>query len=173
MNNKMTILAMLLALLSLQGFAQKDPVERIFERFSGREGYTTVYISSKMFSMFSEAGIDDPEFNALMHDLRSIRILAADKGGTQGPDFLDMVGRELPANVYEELMTVTEPGQKVKFLVREEKGKIVELLMVVGGSDNVLIDIRGNIDLKKISQLSKAIRIEGLDELEKLDNGKK
>ena len=168
MKTKSISLFLLLLLFAAQGFAQKDPVERIFEKYSGQEGYTTVYISSKMFSMFSQADIEDPEFNALINNLKSIRILAQEEGG-KDIDVIGMISRELPANVYEELMTVSEPGQKVKFLVKEENGKIAELLMVVGGGgDNVLIDIRGNINLKQISQLSKAIKIDGLDELEKL-----
>jgi len=169
MKTKSVTLLLLLILFAVQGFAQKDPVERLFEKYNGKEGYTTVYISSKMFSMFSQADIEDPEFNALMKNLKDIRILAQDEKDGKSPDFFEMIDRELPKDEYEELMTVTEPGQKVKFLVKEENGKIAELLMVVGGGgDNVLIDIRGNIDLKQISQLSKAIKIDGLDELEKL-----
>ena len=169
MKTKSVTLLLLLILFAVQGFAQKDPVERLFEKYNGKEGYTTVYISSKMFSMFSQADIEDPEFNALMKNLKGIRILAQDEKDGKSPDFFEMVSRELPKDEYEELMTVSEPGQKVKFLVKEENGKIAELLMVVGGGgDNVLIDIRGNIDLKQISQLSKAIKIDGLDELEKL-----
>ena len=148
-------------------FGQKDPVERLFEKYAGKEGYTTVYISSKMFSMFSGAGIDDPEFNDLMKNLKSIRILSEDDHSKA--DFYREVIDALPAGEYEELMTVTEPGQKLKFLVKEKEGKVVELLMVSGGGgDNVLIDIRGDINMKEIAQLSKAIHIDGLEELDKL-----
>ena len=167
----MKTMIILLWLASLvPAFGQKDPVERLFEKYGGKEGYTTVYISSKMFSMFSSADIDDPEFNDLMKSLKSIRILAEDEKKGGDTDFYKEVIGALPAGEYEELMTVTEPGQKLKFLVKEKEGKVVELLMVSGGGgDNVLIDIRGIIDMKQIAQLSKAIHIDGLEELDKLE----
>jgi hypothetical protein len=41
--------------------------------------------------------------------------------------------------------------------------------MIGGGSDNVLICITGNIDLKSISKLSKAMDIEGMENIDKVD----
>ena len=54
-----------------------------------------------------------------------------------------------------------------------ENNKIVELLLVGGGTsadDNVLISIRGIIDMKNISKIGKAFNVEGLDNLEKIDD---
>lgn len=155
--------------------AQKDPVDRLFEKYSGKEGYTTVYITSKMFSLFSEANVDDPEFNDLVNNLKSIRILATDDANLtdKNVNFYDEVMNDLPVDEYEELMVVQEKDQKLKFLVKEQDGRITELLLVAGGGgDNTLIDIRGNIDLKKVAEISKMINIEGLEELENVDKQK-
>lgn len=46
---------------------------------------------------------------------------------------------------------------------------ITEFLMIGGGKDNVLICITGNIDLKSISKLSKAMDIEGMENIEKVE----
>ncbi len=168
------ILTLLLFLTgTLPGLAQQDPVERLFEKYAGKEGYTSVYISSKMFRMFSDADIYDPEFTDLMKSLKSIRILTQDD--VNDPDekeaFYNEMFRSLPHHTYEELMTVTEPGQKVTFLVREQQGRISELIMIVGGknSENVLIDIRGDIDMKKIAGLSKIMDLRGMDKLDRLE----
>ena len=69
-------------------------------------------------------------------------------------------------------MVVREKDSDVVFLAREEKGVIVELLLIAGGSnvsDNVLISIQGEIDLENISKLAKGLNIEGMEELEKID----
>ena len=59
-----------------------------------------------------------------------------------------------------------EKDQDVKFLINENNGKIVELLLIAGGKDeNALISIQGNIDLKTISKLSKSMQIDGLKHL--------
>jgi hypothetical protein len=77
---------------------------------------------------------------------------------------------ELSLDEYEELMVVKEKDQDIKFLVKEKEDEIVELLLVIGGErNNTLISIRGIIDLKSISRLSKSLNVQGLDELEKID----
>ena len=56
------------------------------------------------------------------------------------------------------------------FLAQEENGKIVELLLVVGGeSDNALISITGVIDLSTIGKISHSMGIEGMEKLEDLE----
>ncbi|MEZ5197060.1 MAG: DUF4252 domain-containing protein [Bacteroidales bacterium] len=53
----------------------------------------------------------------------------------------------------------------------QKEGKnIKELLMVVGGQDdNALISIQGDIDLKTISKLSKSMNIDGMENLEEIE----
>ncbi|HHJ09763.1 MAG TPA: DUF4252 domain-containing protein [Bacteroidetes bacterium] len=175
MKMKKWIFAVLLTSMAVPVFAQKDAVDQLFDKYGGKDGYTTVYITSKMFSMFSEAQVDDPEFKRMMENLKSIRILANDESVDRedNVNFYDEVMKNLPADEYEELMLVMEKDQKVKFLMKEKDGKVVELLLVVGGKDdNAVIDIRGIIDMKEIAQLSKAINVSGLEELQKLDDSK-
>jgi hypothetical protein len=78
--------------------------------------------------------------------------------------------KDLPRNEYEELMVVKDSESDVIFLAREEGGVIVELLLIVSGDDdNALIAITGEIDLNTIAKLSKAMNIDGMEELENLE----
>jgi hypothetical protein len=83
--------------------------------------------------------------------------------------------KELPQTEYKELMVVKEKGQDLKFLVKDSNGRIVELLLIIGGEqDNALICIQGDdIDLKKINGLSKSMNIQGLEKLDKIDSKNK
>ena len=175
MKMKKWIFAVLLTSMAVPVFAQKDAVDQLFDKYGGKDGYTTVYITSKMFSMFSEAQLDDPEFNKMMNNLKSIRILATDDNAPsqEKVNFYDEIMKSLPVKEYEELMVVQQKDQKVKFLMKEKDGKVIELLLVVGGKDdNAVIDIRGIIDMKEIAQLSKAINVSGMEELQKLNDSK-
>jgi hypothetical protein len=158
-------------LLSFATMAQKDAVDALFDKYAGKDGFTTVIISSKMFSLFQDLDVEDDEFNDMMSSLKSIRILASDETLTDlNINFYDEVMKDLNEDDYEELMVVKEKDKDVKFLIKERDGKIIELLLVSGGKgDNALISIRGNIDLKNISKLSRSMDIEGLDKLEKLE----
>ena len=173
MKTKSFIVMLLTFMISVSAMSQKDPVDRIFDKYSGQEGYTTVYISSKMFSLFAEIDPDDQELQDMMNGLKSIRILASDdsdESGGDGINFYKEVMKDLAVEKYEELMVVKDGNQDLKFLIREENGKIVELLLVGGGDgDNVLISIRGNIDMKNIGKIGKALDVEGLENIEKID----
>lgn len=158
---------------------QNSPVDRLFEKYAGKDGYTTIYITKYMFSMFAQKGEDEPEetdeLNQVLGKLDNIKILAVDDEALiEGQvNFYDEIMKELPKDQYNELMVVKEKDSDVIFLAREEKGLIVELLLIAGGpsnSDNVLISIQGVIDLENISKISKGLGIEGMEPLEKIDD---
>jgi hypothetical protein len=163
-------------LLSVATMAQKDAVDALFDKYAGKDGFTTVIISSKMFSLFQDMEVEDDEFNDMMSSLQSIRILASDETlEDMSINFYEEVMKDLDEDDYEELMVVKEKDQDVKFLIKEKNGTIAELLLVAGGKggDNALISIRGDIDLKTISKLARSMDIKGMEQLEKLEEKEK
>lgn len=173
---KKIVFVLSLTLVSLVTLAQRDPVDALFDKYAGREGFTTVIISSKMFSLFQDLEVEDDEFNQMMSGLQSIRILATDETSeNMNINFYDEVMKDLNVSDYEELMVVKEKDQDVKFLIKERNGRVAELLLVAGGKggDNALISIRGDIDLKSISKLARSMDIDGMEQLEKLEEKKK
>lgn len=170
--NRVFFNAFILIMISLSVFAQKNPVDKLFEKYSGKDGFTTVLISSKMFSMFSEMETGDDEINNMISNIESIKILTTEDESLLDPgiNFYKEIMDELSIDEYEELMVVKEKDQDIKFLVKEKEDIIVELLLVIGGKENnALISIRGIIDLKSISRLTKSLNVQGLDELERID----
>lgn len=164
------ILILFVFLFPVMLIAQKSPVDELFDKYSGQEGFTSVYITSYMFSMFSNLETDDPEFDKLIKNLKGIKILATDDNYSGNANFYNEIIAKLPMEQYKELMVIKEKDQDVKFLVNEKDGKIIELLLIAGGkSDNALISIQGDIDLKNISKLSKSMNISGLEHLEEID----
>ena len=170
--NRVIINAFILIMISLSAFSQRNPVDKLFEKYGGKDGFTTVFISSKMFSMFSDMEAGDDDINKMIKNIESIKILTTDDESLLDPgiNFYKEIMNELSLDEYEELMVVKEKDQDIKFLVKEKEDIIVELLLVIGGKgNNTLISIRGIIDLKSISKLSKSMNIEGLEKLEEID----
>lgn len=171
---KMKISIFLAALLPLIAFTQ-SPADALFDKYSQKDGFTSVYITQQMFSLFAdidEEG-DDEGFLDLVKNLTCIKIISfEDTTGalSKSVNFYDEIVNSTTAQKYEELMVVKKDNQDIKFLIRKN-GKIInELLMVVGGNEeNAMISIQGNIDLKTISKLSKAMSIEGMENLEEID----
>lgn len=161
-----------LLLFTLLASAQESAVDRIFDKYGGKDGYTTVYISSFMFSLMNSLDTDDPEYNEFKKatsGIHSLRILTQDGEDTPnfGKELLDM----LPRSEYQELMVVKDQDEDVLFLAKEVDGKIVEFLLIVsGGGDDALIAISGDIDLESISSIASGMDMPGLENLEDLED---
>ena len=158
---KKVMLHLILVLIPVMVMAQNKAVDRLFEKYGDKDGYTTVYLTKHMFSLFSniETDADDPESEDIIKTFQSIdniRVLSS-KVVEEGVNF------------YDELMVVHEKEQDTKFLIKKDGEKIKELLMIVGGkSSNALVLIAGDIDLKRMSRISKHLGIEGLENMEKI-----
>ena len=166
---KKSILILSILVLTLSSFAQRNPIDAMFDKYAGREGITTVYISSKMFSMMAEVDLDDDELEDVINNLKSIRILTVDDQELNNKlNFFKELEKDLDFSGYEELMVVKESDKDLKFLVKEKGKKIDELLMIGGGpGQNVLVSIKGDLDLQNISSISKTLGIEELQNTEK------
>lgn len=150
----------------------QSPVDKIFNKYAGQDGYTTVIINSFMFKILASIETDDPDYESFKKatsGIESIRILAQDGGNSEG------FGRELIDNLsrkdYEELMVVKEADEEVLFLAREEGGIITEFLLIVSGKDgdDALIVFTGNIDLESIASLSSGLDLPAMESLKDFD----
>jgi len=168
---KRIIIGGMLTMLTLLAMGQKSAVDKVFDKYSGKEGYTTVYISSFMFNMLSSLETDDPEYNEYkkaISGINSIKILTQDGGNSVafGKELLDM----LPRSEYKEMMVVKDEGEDVQFLAHEENGKITEFLLIVsGGGEDALIAIQGDIDLESIASIASGLNMPGMEKLEDID----
>ena len=175
MRNKFLILVILL--IPFLTMAQETPANKFFEKYSGQEGYTSVYITKYMFELFAKISNedDDKEFKDVTSNLNSIKILTIDSAlNTKNERKFDKeLSSLLPRSTYKDLMIVKDGKQTVKFLINEKNDKISEFLMIVyGDSDPVLIFLEGDIDLKKVSKLSKTMNVNGFEYLDNVDKEK-
>ena len=174
-NTKFRMILLFFIFISGAAFSQNVALDKLFDKYAGKDGFTTVFISQYMFDMFKDVNTSDKDFDGLIKGLKSIRILAVEnpKAIPAGTNFYNEIMKNLPASQYKELMVIKEKGQDVKFLIREVQGKIVELLLITGGKDNAFICIEGNIDIKSIAKLSKSMNIQGMKALENVNTDKK
>jgi hypothetical protein len=147
--------------------AQTNAIDEFFDKYSEKEGFTTVTISSKLLSLF--AGKKN-EGSDIINRLTSIKILSVeDSLLNQSVNFYKELTKKLDISAYEELMVVKEGPDVTKFLVKQKGDIISELLVITGGpGDNTLISIKGDLDLKSLSELSNETGIDELKDLEKI-----
>lgn len=166
---RQALIILMLTAISASLCGQKSPVDDLFDRYNGKEGFTSVYISSKMFSLLARIDSDDEEFRNLVTRIKGIRILSLDSTAVvRGINFASELMPGLRRNGYEELMTVREQSGDVFFMIREVGGRIAELVMITGGGGTSVVSIQGDLDLKTIASLSGSMGIDELEELEKV-----
>jgi len=151
--------------------AQTNPVDEMFNKYSEKEGFTVVSISSKLLSIFTDNENTNPDADDIINRLKSIRILSVeDSLLNKNLNFYTELTRKLDMSVYEELMVVKEGPDITKFLIRQNGNVISELLVLTGGpGGNSLISIKGDLNLKTISDLSKSTGINELKNLDKIE----
>jgi hypothetical protein len=171
MKKSLLIFTAILFCMSLR--AQTNPIDELFDKYADKEGFTSVYISGKMLGMFAQLQGDEGSKENDFPKIKSIRILTVDSLNVNKVNFYNELSKKLDFSVYEELMVVKEQKEVTKFLVRHSGNIISEFLLITGGDhSNSLISIRGEIDLKQLSQLSKTTGIEELEELDKAEKKK-
>lgn len=170
---KRVILILPALLIAAMVEAQPDAIDQFFNKYADRDGFTTVTISGKLLSLFAGKG-QSPNENAVVNRLSSIKILSvADSTLNPGINFYRELGKKVNFSGYEELMDVKEGQDVTKFLIKQKGDRISELLVIIGGpGGNSLISIKGDLDLKSLSELSDDTGMDELKDLEKINEKK-
>jgi len=169
---KKIIFIIAVTIFTMQGMAQESQLNKIFDKYSGQEGYTSIHITSYMFELFAKIAEDDAaEFDNITKGLDAIKILTSDGNEEQRKQFYEDLNKALPASVYKDFMVINDGGQEIIFKVRDEGDKITEFVMIVKDpKEPVLLFLQGDIDLAQVAKMSKSMDIKGFEHLEKVDD---
>jgi hypothetical protein len=171
---KKNSLFMLLFLLFTGVQAQDDAISKFFSKYMEDDNFSRVYISPKMMQMAggflkSSGESSDKEaqdLGELISKVRGIRILSAEK--VNGKPLYEEALGTLSRNKYEDLMDVADKTSNTKFMVREENGRIMELLMISGSSESfTLLSMLGNFTYQDLNILADKTNIPGMKEYQK------
>ncbi len=150
--------------LPMAVFAQKNAVDKLFEKYANQKGFTTVSISGKLLSFAAQFDTGDEATKDLLASLRGVRVLSVEDSDLNNKiDFYAELERDgfFKDKELEVLMEVTEDDEVVRFLAKDAgNGKISDLLLVVGGDENALISISGIIDPANINKITKSLDID-------------
>ena len=169
---KKLFITIAIIMASLATYAQGTVVNKYFNQLADNDKFTKVSISSKMFSLFTEleAGSEaEEEFLKAVSKLKGLKVIASDSIGNAAKMYNQAL-KDVDAAGYDELMSVQDAEENMRFSIKESGGKIEELLMVVGGKKRfVLLSLYGEIDLKNISKIARSMNVGGLDNLSKIN----
>jgi hypothetical protein len=132
--------------------AQKS-IDALFDKYAGKDGFVTVTINGNLLKLAALSD-EDKKDSSLPKSLTQIRILAQENDSIKVDNFYDLVIKDLDLKQYEEFMQVKSSGQAVRMLVRTDGEMFKEFLLIVGGKDNALIQIKGNMTFKEAKEFA-------------------
>ena len=164
------LLALVFAVPMMQ--AQESVTEKLFEKYSGQEGFTTVHITKELFNMIAQMnfeGEDAEEMNKMkdaMSKLEFIRIVMYEDGEKDNKE-LNAFKKDLSAfdlDGFKELMVVDEKDEKVRFVARQDGDIFKEFLVLIDSPDEAgFISIFGDMDMETISKVSQGMGIQQMN----------
>jgi hypothetical protein len=175
----LAVIVVMMALGAGSLFAQNSAALSLYDKYGGKEGYTTVSISKDLFAMFAEMETTDTnmqEVKAMMNQLDGIKVLMYETEDPANAELAKFKGEvsKIQTQGYTELMVVKQSNEEVKFLTMKKGDKIGELLLIIVGEKEAgFVSITGNIDMKTIGQLSKTMNFEGMEKLNELNKEEK
>ena len=138
--------------------AQNSAVEKLFNKYKGKEGVTTVQISPELFQIVKALEIEEIDEHDIPFDkIASVKILTIeDEEGWDGVNFYKEIQQELDVSDFAEVLTVDDGGETVRIWMKVENAKVSEFLLIVGGDDNVLIYITGDFNMNDLEGLAES-----------------
>ena len=139
--------------------AQNSAVDKLFAKYKGQKGVTTVSVSPELFQMINAMGIEELEEQDFPLDkIVSVKILTIeDDEGWEDVNFYNEIKKDLDVSDFAEVLTVDDGGEVVRMWMKADKAVVSEFLLIVGGDDNVLIYITGDFDMNDLEELAETM----------------
>lgn len=151
-------------------FAQKQSLANdLISNYEGKKGYTTITISPSLFKMLASIKTTDPDYNKikkLADKLERIKIIIQndEKDNLFQQDISNFMS-SLKSKGYEELISITEEGDKISFVTLQKDEKSKELLMSILGEESILMLIDGDFTVDEIIEISRDVKFTGIEKL--------
>jgi hypothetical protein len=170
------ILMIALMMVTVNAVFAQDAISKFFTKYQSDKSFSQVTVSSKMFNLFTNMEVESKEDQEVLNaisKLKGLRILAKENTSDARALYKEAFAL-IPTKEFEELMSVRDKDKDMKFYIKESGGKISELVMIMGGANDFMVmSLFGEIDLKQVSKIGKKMNVEGLQKLEKMNEGGK
>ena len=160
---KKLILSALILALGLSLFAQPAGFDRLYYSYKGEEGVVAIRIPGFLMRLAGSIADLDQEEKQLLRSLRSVTVLTIEDAELY-PDvnFTEEVNLTNMRGGFKLLLEVHDGEEDVMIAAREKNGKIKDLIVVVGGDENVLVHVRGRMESDLMENLAEVAGVEEL-----------
>jgi len=145
-------LLIVLMITATVAYGQKS-IDDLFDRYAGKDGFTTVTVNGGLLKLARLLGDKDDENSFPLH-ITEIRVLAQEDKTMNAGNFYNQVIDDIDLRKYDEFMRVKNSNENLRMLVRSEGDRFKEFLLIAGGEDNAVIQIKGNMTYEEAKKFS-------------------
>ena len=121
-------------------------VSEAFTKYRFKDGVTTVTVPGWVIHLAANFGDLDETEQEILESIDKVRVLAIEDNNLNAKTNLhEEFYNRINKNNYEELLVVREADESVTIFGEMENNVIKEMIVLVGGDDNALIYIKGEI----------------------------
>jgi len=145
----------LLAFLILFSSCEYNPgVSEAFTKYRFKDGVTTITIPGWVIGMAANFGDIDKNERDLLHSIDKVRVLVVEDHELNAKinlhkEFSTKINRNKD---YEELLSVQDQNENITIFGKMNENVITEMVILVGGDDNAMIYVRGEIDTETLKE---------------------
>jgi len=149
--------------------AQTIETERLYQKYRGEKGVVSIWLPGFVMKFAATVGdLEGPEEDFL-RSIRSIRVLTIEEPERfPGVNFTREADVRSGRNGYQVMMQVTDSGEDILIMGRERRGKLKDMLILVGGDDNVMVHIKGRMNADMIGSIAAIAGVDNFDQLSQL-----
>jgi hypothetical protein len=138
----------------------------LYQKYRGEEGVVSIWLPGIAMKLAASIADLEHEEAAFLRSIRSMRVLTIDNNELYpGVNFVREANIHSGRNGYEVLVQVTSDGEDVLILGKEKQGKLKDMLILVGGEDNVMVHIKGRMHADMIGSLAQIAGVENISQV--------
>lgn len=148
---------LLIAAIFLFASCDNEPgVSKAFLKYSYKSGVTTVTVPGWLIGMASAFGDLDDEEQELLSSIDKVKVLSIEDNDLNARvnlhnEFYSKINTD---KSFEELLVVREADENVTIFGKMDDDVIREMIILVGGDDNALVYLKGEIKPELINNLA-------------------
>ncbi|HSO88009.1 MAG TPA: DUF4252 domain-containing protein [Draconibacterium sp.] len=149
-----SILFFLLAAFFLLSSCEYNPgISEAFTKYRFKDGVTTITIPGWVIGIAANFGDLEKNERELLHSIDKVRVLVVEDDDLNAKinlhkEFSTKINKK---NDYEELMTVRDDNEDITIYGKMDENVITEMIILVGGYDNAMIYVKGEIEPELIN----------------------
>jgi hypothetical protein len=142
-------------------YSQTYELDRLYNTYRGEEDVISVFIPGFACRLAASIGEMETQEQELLRSIKSLRIqVIENKEINRTVNYVHAYAGMKQGGGYFPMLEVHDKGEDVLILARQKEEIIRELVILVGGEENVMIWVKGRMDQDLMKNLFKVTGIE-------------